>query len=175
MLKGDSCYHRRQKPNMDKYVNAGAVLKWILAVSLATWSGMPSVMRTLMFLMIVDYITGLVVAYLNKSISSAVGVRGLLVKGATISLLLLTHYVEQALGTELGLEKIGAIGYAVNECISITENFANIGVPIPQPFVEALLKAKSLKYKPASQAELDKLLDDDGRVRVPRRPDPPSA
>jgi phage-related holin len=46
---------------------------------------------------------------------------------------------------------VGALGYIINEIISIVENCGRAGVPIPQQFLAALLSVQ--KMQPARKAK----------------------
>lgn len=90
--------------------------------------------------MLVDYVTGLVKAYMTSQLSSRIGLFGILKKlcymamvavGAALDYLL-TGALAQA-GVDLNVEMfcgmLVAVWLIVNELISILENLAVIGVP----------------------------------------------
>lgn len=94
----------------------------------------------LLCVMLIDYVTGLVKAYMASQLSSRIGLRGILKKlcymamvavGAALDYLL-TGALAQA-GIDLHIEMfcgmLVAIWLIVNELISILENLAEIGVP----------------------------------------------
>ena len=138
-----------------------AVLKWFIAGCAGIWvHDVPATMKTLMMFMCVDYATGLLAAWYQRKLSSRTGLRGLVTKGCILALLLLSHHIEAVIHLELNLETVGAVGYSVNEIISILENFSRAGVPLPSALVQALLAAKNLRPKIATQDEL-KALDAD--------------
>lgn len=106
---------------------------------------MPSAVQLLIVLMGFDFMTGLISGFVRQKLSSDVGFRGIAKKLLALILLLLLHILEQAMGTPFQIEKIGALAFAINEIISIVENCAAAGVPIPVQVVEALLNAKKLR------------------------------
>lgn len=94
----------------------------------------------LLCVMLIDYVTGLVKAYMASQLSSRIGLRGILKKlcymamvavGAALDYLL-TGALARA-GIDLHIEMfcgmLVAIWLIVNELISILENLAEIGVP----------------------------------------------
>ena len=97
---------------------------------LGGWDGF---LYALVAFAIIDYITGLMVAILEKRLSSEVGFRGIFKKVLIFSLVA----VGQIIDSEL-LQNGSAIRTAViffylsNEGISILENTAKIGLPIPE-------------------------------------------
>jgi toxin secretion/phage lysis holin len=137
-------------------LNGIAAVKWACGAALALWAhDVPAMMQTLIIFMCVDYATGLAAAAIEGKLSSRAGLVGLTQKLALIAMLLFAHYLEQVTGHEWGAETLGAFGYAVNELISIVENFARIGVPIPAPWVAALLQAKKLvRFRRATPEEI---------------------
>lgn len=138
-----------------------AVTKWAAAAALAQWYGIAATSRSMLLalitLMFLDYFTGLISGYLTKKIDSAVGFRGLANKGLILVLLLACHVVEGIAGLELHLEVAGALAFSVNEMISIVENCARSGVPIPGPFLDVLIAVKKLKASPATAEQLQAL------------------
>lgn len=85
----------------------------------------------LLGMMVLDYVTGLMVAVANKSLSSSVGTKGFIKKAYVIILIgaiyMLAHAVD-------GFSYIGdgvTVAYIVIEFISITENGGKLGVPMP--------------------------------------------
>jgi toxin secretion/phage lysis holin len=135
-------------------ISIPALAKWLVAFVIAEWISLPGSMRTLVIFMAIDYASGLAVGFMRKELSSAIGLRGLVRKGMVLLLLLTVHIAEQNAGADLRLEHIGALGYMVNEIISIIENCARAGVPIPAQLVSALMSMQNLRGRPATGDEL---------------------
>lgn len=137
-----------------------AVMKWTLAGIASLWMhDIPAAMKTLVMFMILDYASGLVAAWYEKKLSSRAGSRGIVTKGFMLILLLVSHQIESLIHCELNLETIGAIGYTVNEVISVLENFARVGVPLPRRLVLAMIAAKNLRPEQASPADIQIMLE----------------
>ena len=135
-----------------KYINevvcgaAGAVGGAIAAA----FGGWTHDLSWLIAFMSIDYITGLLVAFLGKSpktegggLSSAVGWLGLVRKLATLLLVLVAHGLDVMIGVEY-VKTAAVIAFMVNEVLSIIENAGLLGVPMPEIFKKALevLKGK---------------------------------
>lgn len=135
-----------------KYINevvcgaAGAVGGAIAAA----FGGWTHDLSWLIAFMSIDYITGLLVAFLGKSpktegggLSSAVGWLGLVRKLATLLLVLVAHGLDVMIGVEY-VKTAAVIAFMVNEVLSILENAGLLGVPMPEIFKKALevLKGK---------------------------------
>ena len=112
-----------------------------VGASIASYFGaLAAPLLVLLCVMLIDYVTGLVKAYMASQLSSRIGLRGILKKlcymamvavGAALDYLL-TGALAQA-GIDLHIEMfcgmLVAIWLIVNELISILENLAEIGVP----------------------------------------------
>jgi len=133
-----------------------AVCKWLAALVVAEWFHIPGAMRALVFFMLADYVTGVGAAIVRHELSSDVAWRGLIRKTMVLALLLLIRLAENAAGLSLNIEQAGAIGYLITEVISIVENLARAGVPVPASAVAALLAAKQLN-KAATAEQIDQL------------------
>ncbi len=86
----------------------------------------------LMVLMGFDYVTGLLCAFQLKSVSSSVGFIGITKKLLMISIVGISYLIDTSIiGEGVVMRTASILYYASNEIISITENLANLGVPLP--------------------------------------------
>lgn len=82
---------------------------------------------------VIDYLTGIMVAILEKRLSSEVGFRGIFKKVLIFSLVAVAHIVDsQLIKTGSAVRTAVIFFYLSNEGISIIENTAKIGLPIPE-------------------------------------------
>ena len=106
------------------------------------WTG---AMTTLVILMLIDYVTGLIVAGVfhaspkssGGALSSSVGFKGLCRKFIILLLVVVACRVDMLLNTNV-IRDATCIGFCVNELISITENAGLMGVPLPRKLLEAI-------------------------------------
>jgi toxin secretion/phage lysis holin len=116
----------------------------------AFWSAMVGsfglAVSVLFVVMLADYITGLLCAFVNKELNSAKGTRGFIKKLIILILIGLLYLIELSFnGTATGGEG-AAWAYIAIEFISITENAGKIGVPLgPLANIIAVLKEKITK------------------------------
>ena len=83
-------------------------------------------------MMAIDYITGVILAVVNRRLSSKVGFRGIAKKLCIIMLMAVAHVIDAAvIGTGAGLMTAVQLFFLANEGISILENAAALGLPIP--------------------------------------------
>lgn len=123
------------------------VLSLIVGAIGATWAAVVGVfglaVSVLLVVMLADYITGILCAFVNKELNSAKGTRGFIKKLIVLILIGLLYLIEYNLiGTATGGEG-AAWAYIAIEFISITENAGKIGVPLgPLGNFIAVLKEK---------------------------------
>lgn len=96
----------------------------------------------MLVIMIIDYITGLAGAYVTNKINSRIGIIGIIKKvaylglvavGMTADYIIYTALAEIGITIELGycVGMVIVIWLIINELISILENLAEVGVPLP--------------------------------------------
>lgn len=89
--------------------------------------------------MILDYITGVVWAFIQKTLNSEVGFKGLVKKCMILVVLIIGTMLDRLLNTETWIFRtLVAYFYIANEGISLLENISNLGVPIPTKIKDAL-------------------------------------
>jgi toxin secretion/phage lysis holin len=90
------------------------------------------------FVIIMDYITGVMAAIIERNVSSAIGFKGLIKKFAMILVIALAYQLDKFTGQNVIMT--GAIFFFIaNELVSITENYGRIGLPLP-PQVKNVIK-----------------------------------
>lgn len=107
-----------------------------LGYFLGGWDGF---LYALLAFVVIDYITGLMCAVLDKKLSSEVGFRGIFKKVLIFSLVAIGHIVDQRVIGEGSVIRTAVIFfYLSNEGVSILENAAHIGLPVPQKLKDIL-------------------------------------
>lgn len=110
----------------------GGWLGWFLG-------GVDGFLYALIIFVIIDYITGIMVAFLNREISSEIGARGIFKKILIFILVGIAHIIDSRLIGEGSVIRTAVIFfYLSNEGISIIENASRIGLPIPQKLKDVL-------------------------------------
>lgn len=109
------------------------------------FGGWDSALVTLLFFMIVDYVSGLVVAGVfhkskkseNGALESHAGWKGLCKKGMTLLFVLVAYRLDLALGLDFVRTTV-IIGFMANELISIVENAGLMGIKLPVVLSKAI-------------------------------------
>ncbi|CYV41706.1 phage holin family protein [Streptococcus suis] len=98
------------------------------------------ILYALLVFIIIDYLTGIFAAVVEKQLSSSIGFRGIFKKIAILFLVSLGHMVDTAIIKQGGTIRTMVIFfYLSNEGLSILENTVRIGLPIPEK-LQAILK-----------------------------------
>ena len=115
------------------------------SVIASAFGGWDAAMITLISMMVIDYLTGVLVAGVfhnspkteNGTLESKAGWKGLCRKGMTLLIVLVAARLDIILGTGFIRDAV-IIGYIANETISIIENAGLMGVPIPEAIKKAI-------------------------------------
>lgn len=107
-----------------------AIIGTIIHYFLGQWTPL---LETLIIFMLFDYITGVMSAWINpyKKLDSRKGMNGLKRKGVILIMVMVGHFFDNAIGQNTMTRDIVALFYLGNEGLSILENVANCGVPVP--------------------------------------------
>ena len=101
--------------------------------------GMDGLMIALIVLMTLDYVSGVMCAIIDKKLSSAVGFKGICKKVFILMLVGVAHIIDlHVVGTGSALRGAVICFYMSNEGLSLLENAAHIGLPIPDKLREIL-------------------------------------
>ena len=116
----------------------GGWLGWMLG-------GMDGFVYMLVAFVVLDYITGIMCAVVDKNLSSAIGFRGIFKKITIFAMVAVGHMVDMNL-----IGPLGTVGdnsairtaiiffYLANEGLSLLENSSRLGLPIPQKLKDVL-------------------------------------
>ena len=96
-------------------------------------------MLALVVLASLDYVSGVVAAWNRRELDSRVGARGIARKVGMFVVVAVANIIDQTGGLgEPILRTVTTWWYIGNEALSIVENLADIGVPIPERLLSAL-------------------------------------
>ena len=120
----------------------------ICAVCGFLWGEFDGLLYALIAFMTIDYVTGLVVAWIRKELSSEIGFKGIAKKVFILALVAVGHILDVHVLGGGAVCRSAVIGfYIANEGISILENAGNIGLPLPKKLIEVLQQLKSKEEK----------------------------
>ena len=128
---------------------------------------MPPLVWILIAVMTIDYITGLICGAMGKSqktetgyLASNAAVQGLLKKGLIILVVLLAALLDQAVTKGYGIQFEVTLGatcfwFIASEGLSILENVASMGVPVPKILLKLLEVMHSKGDAPDAEEKQD--------------------
>ena len=100
---------------------------------------MDGLLIALVVFMALDYVTGVMCAIADKKLSSGVGFKGISRKILIILLVGVAHIIDtKVVGTGSALRSAVVCFYLSNEGLSLLENAAHIGLPIPEKLKDTL-------------------------------------
>lgn len=103
--------------------------------------GMDNLLHALLFMIVLDFLTGLVKSIVNKRLSSQVGAIGIAKKVMTLLIVAVAVEVEMLIGQAIPLREIVILFYLSNEGISLLENVSEF-LPIPDKLKEYFLQLR---------------------------------
>ena len=108
------------------------------------FGNMEGMLIALIALIILDYISGVIAAAVEKRLSSAVGAKGIAKKIFMLLIVALANIVDiNVIGDGHVLKTVTIVFYICNECISLIENAGRIGVPVPKKLLDVLEQLKN--------------------------------
>ncbi|APH23135.1 phage holin family protein [Clostridium botulinum] len=106
------------------------------------FGGLDMALKTLLLLMLLDYISGLICAGRDKTLSSSAGFKGLTKKIIILIIVGVGVSVDNATSANGIVRSMVIFFYASMEGISILENATRAGVPIPEQLKDMLIQLK---------------------------------
>lgn len=104
----------------------GGFLGWFLG-------GLDGFLYALIAFVVIDYLTGVMCAIADKKLSSEIGAKGIFKKVLIFVLVGVGHIIDsQVLGDGGAIRTAVIFFYLSNEGVSLLENAAHIGLPIPE-------------------------------------------
>ena len=108
------------------FAAVGGWLGWFLG-------GCDGLLYALLAFVVVDYITGVMCAIADHTLSSSVGFKGICRKVLIFTLVGIGHILDtQVIGSGSVLRTAVIFFYISNEGVSLVENAAHLGLPIPE-------------------------------------------
>lgn len=114
------------------FAGIGGWLGWFLG-------GGDGLLYALLAFVVIDYITGIMCAVVDKKLSSEVGFKGIFKKVLIFALVGVGHILDtRIIGAGSVLRTAVIFFYLSNEGVSLLENAAYLGLPVPQKLKSVL-------------------------------------
>lgn len=140
-------FKEREEKKMKNFIEAAQYAFAALGGAVgAVMGGFDGSLYALIVFVVVDYLTGVMVAVLNKNLSSEVGFHGIFKKVVIFALVAMGHIVDTYVIQNGSVIRTAVIFfYLSNEGISILENASVLGLPVPQKLKDVLEQLKDGK------------------------------
>lgn len=103
------------------------------------WGGWDAILVALVAFVALDYVTGVAAAWVGHRLSSEASAKGILRKVLVFAVVAVAHILDGVAGFEQPMLRTLVIWfYLATEGISILENLAEAGLPIPEPLRQAM-------------------------------------
>ena len=100
-------------------------------------------LQCLVIAIAIDYISGIIKAFINKDLSSKIGLKGLLKKVGVLLIVALATLIDRITGESGAVRTLVIYYFVANEGLSVVENLGEAGLPIPDVIKKALKSLKS--------------------------------
>ena len=127
---------------MDKLFNQisviGGIVGGFLSYHLGGWD---MLLKTIVILAVLDYLTGWIKGACEKRLSSEIGFKGLLKKIVLFIVIAVAYAIQRLIGDSVPLREVVITFYICNEALSLLENAA-VFIPVPERLKEVLLQLR---------------------------------
>ena len=100
--------------------------------------GIDIAMKSLLIVIVIDYITGVMSAIYNKKLNSTIGLKGILKKFSYLIIVSLSVILDRIVGDTGAIRTLDIYFFVANDGISIVENIGKMGVPLPKKLTKVL-------------------------------------
>ena len=135
--------------------------------------GLDGFLYALIAFVVIDYITGVMCAVVNKKLSSEVGFKGIFKKILIFCMVAVGHIIDTRIlgvaGDGSAIRTAVIFFYLANEGISLLENTTRLGLPVPDKLKEVLAQLHNGKsiHKPSDPSD-----PSEGKYETPPHPEP---
>ena len=126
-----------------RYIIDKLILIFTLIIGIL--GGADVALRSLVIVMIVDYLTGFASALYNKELSSKTGLKGILKKFSYFGVVALAVVIDNLTGQTGIIRTLVIYFFVANDGLSIVENLAEMNIKLPKKLVDALKQLKKDK------------------------------
>lgn len=104
--------------------------------------GIDIALKSLIVIMMIDYITGVASAIYNKKLSSKIGFKGIIKKFCYLLVVALSVVIDNLISQDGVIRTLVIYFFVANDGLSIIENMAEMDVKLPKKLVDSLEQIK---------------------------------
>lgn len=105
--------------------------------------GFDMALQILITIIVLDYVTGVCDAIINKEINSKIGAKGIIKKVGYLIIVAVSVQLDRLVGDTGAIRNLVIYFFVANEGISILENWGSMGLPLPQKIMDVLEQLKN--------------------------------
>lgn len=125
---------------MKQFITNG--LSFIITCLAYFLGGFDLALKSLLIVMVIDYITGVSSAIYNKKLSSKVGIKGIIKKFSYLLVIGLSVVIDNLTGQNGIIRSLVIYCFVANDGLSILENMAELDIKLPQKLIDSLEQLK---------------------------------
>lgn len=130
---------------IEKWFNTVSIVGGIVGGFLCQWlGGWDVIIKALVMLVVLDYVTGVLKAIYTKTLSSEDGFKGLIRKIVIFIVIATAVIIQMVVGNVIPLREVTITFFLCNEGISLLENASEF-VPIPDKLKDTLIQLRDNK------------------------------
>lgn len=115
-------------------LSLGVIAEFLIFV----FGGFDVALNVLLIAIVIDYLSGIIKAFITGTADSRVGFKGIVKKVAILLVVALSVLIDQLTHAEGLLRTLVIYYFVANEGLSIIENLGQAGVPIPDTLKQAI-------------------------------------
>jgi toxin secretion/phage lysis holin len=119
-----------------------AAIASVFAFVVGCLGGWTPAMQVLVIIIALDIFTGILLAFIQKRVSSKVSWVGIVKKVLIFAMIMLAAQVDVVLGQDGVIKNLVVLAYIASEGISVVENTVAAGLPVPDFLREALAQLR---------------------------------
>lgn len=129
---------------MRQNISIEIIISSILGFFTYLIGGIDSLMISLLVLIGIDYITGICKGVIQKKLSSKISAKGIIKKFGYIVIIILATLFDRLVSDDnMAIRTMMIYFFIANESLSILENWAIIGLPLPKKIFDIFEKLKN--------------------------------
>lgn len=118
------------------------IVSAILTTIIYLLGGLDIALKSLLIVIVIDYLTGVASAIYNKKLSSNIGFKGIIKKICYLLIIALSVVIDNLTGKSGVIRTLVIYFLVSNDGLSILENMAEINIKLPSKLVDALEQIK---------------------------------
>ena len=116
------------------------IISFLLSFLIFLFGNFDFMLKTLLSLMFIDYITGVSRAFVTKKVNSSIGGKGIIKKAVYLCVIAVAVMLDNLLEVNGGLRSLIIYSFIFNEMLSILENSSAMGIKTPSILYKSLEK-----------------------------------